>query len=136
MTTDKAPTVNLENIIDPKRFSSFDKLLCITAYVIHFVSRLYSKQQKDIHVFPKTLKVETEEVSHAERLWVKSLQNVFHDNPSYDQLKNQLGVVLTEYGVLSCRGRLQHSKQPSFAEISSTLIVRFLRDRTDNQAVS
>ena len=61
--------------------------------------------------FPETLKVETEEVSNAERLWVKSLQNVSHDNPNYDQLKDQLGFVLTEDGILRCRGRLQHSKQ-------------------------
>ena len=58
------------------------------------------------------MNVETEEMLNAERLWVKSLQNVFHDDPSYDQLKNQLGVVLTEEENLHCRGRLQHSKLP------------------------
>ena len=53
LTTDKVPTVNLENIIDPKRFSSFDKLLCITANVIRFVSRLYSKPTERYSSFPR-----------------------------------------------------------------------------------
>ena len=30
LTTEKVPTVNLENIIDPRRFHSFDKLLRVT----------------------------------------------------------------------------------------------------------
>ena len=40
----------------------------------------------------------------------KGVENIFHDDPSYDQLKNQLGVILTEEGILRCRGRLKHSK--------------------------
>ena len=81
-------------------------------YVICFITKLYCKLQGDVVVFPESLNVETEETSNAERLWVKSLQSVFHDDASYDQLKNQLGVVLTEEEILCCRGRLQHSKLP------------------------
>ena len=112
LTTEKVPTVNLENIIDAKRFHSFDKLLRVNVYVIRFIAKLYCKLQRDVVVFPESLNVETEETLNAERLWVKSLQSVFHDDVSYDQLKNQLGVVLTEEGILYCRGRLQHSKLP------------------------
>ena len=110
MTTEKVPAVNLENIIDPKRFHSFDKLLRVTVYVICFITKLYCKLQGDVVVSPESLNVETEETLNAERLWVKSLQSTFHDDTSYDQLKNQLGVVLTEERILHCRGRLQHSK--------------------------
>ena len=81
-------------------------------YVIHFIAKLYCKLQRDVVVFPESLNVETEETLNAERLWVKSLQSVFHDDVSYDQLKNQFGVVLKEEGILHCRGRLQHSKLP------------------------
>ena len=63
-------------------------------------------------MYKHSLNVETEEILNADRLWVKSLQNIFHDDPSYDQLKNQSDVVLTEEGILHCRGRLQHSKLP------------------------
>ena len=73
-------------------------------YVIRFIAKLYGKLQGDVFVLPESLNVETEEILNAERLWVKSLQNIFHDDPSYDQLKNQLGVVLTEEGILRCRG--------------------------------
>ena len=112
LTTEKVPTVNLENIIDPRRFHSFDKLLRVTVYVVHFISKLYGKLQRDVIAFPELLNVETEEILNAERLWVKSLQNISHDDPSYDQLKNQLGVVLTEEVNFHCRGRLRHSKLP------------------------
>ena len=81
-------------------------------YVIRFIAKLYCKLQGDVVVFPESLNVETEDTLNAERLWVKSLQSTFHDDASYDQLKNQLGVVLTEEGILRCRGRLQHSKLP------------------------
>ena len=84
LTTEKVPTVNLENIIDPKRFHSFDKLLRITVYVIHFIAKLYCKLQGDVVVFPESLNVETEETLNAERLWVKSLQSTFHDDAIYD----------------------------------------------------
>ena len=46
-TTEKVPTVNLENIIDPKRFHSFDKLSRVTVHVICFIARLYGKLQRD-----------------------------------------------------------------------------------------
>ena len=78
-------------------------------YVVHFISKLYGKLQRDVLAFPESLTVETEEILNAERLWVKSLQNIFHDDPCYDQLKNQLGVVLTEEESLHCRGRLQQA---------------------------
>ena len=81
-------------------------------YVICFIAKLYGKLQRDILAFPESLNVETEEILNAERLWVKSLQNIFHDDSSYDRLKNRLGVVLTEEGILHCRGQLQHSKLP------------------------
>ena len=112
LTTEKVPTVNLENVIDSKRFHSFDELLRVTVYVICFIAKLCGKLQRDVLAFPESLNVETEEIVNAERLWVKSLQNIFHDDPSYDQLKNQLGIVLTEEGILLCRGGLQHSKLP------------------------
>ena len=104
LTTEKVPTLSLENIIDPKRFHSFDKLLILTVYVICFIPKLYGKLQRDALAFPESVNVETEEILNAERLWVKSFQNIFHDDPSYDQLSNQLGVVLTEEGILHCRG--------------------------------
>ena len=71
LTTEKVPTVNLKNIIDLKRFHSFDKLLRVTVYVISFIAKLYCKLQGDVLVFPESLNVEPEETLNAERLWVK-----------------------------------------------------------------
>ena len=52
LTTEKVPTVNLENIIYPKRFDSFDKFLRVTVYVIQFIAMLYVKLQRDVLAFP------------------------------------------------------------------------------------
>ena len=49
------------------------------------------------------------------------MQNIFPDDPSYDQIKNQVGVVLTEEGILRCRERLQHSKLPSSQKFPALL---------------
>ena len=104
--------VSLEQIIDLQRYSSYEKLLRVTLYVIRFASKLYAKVTKSQLGFPETLAVETEEVANAEKLWIQSVQSVYFEGSKYGQLKTQLGVFLTEENILRCKGRLKHSSLP------------------------
>ena len=52
------PRLNLEQIIDLQRFSSIDKLLRVTSYVIRFVSKLYARSEKSSVFFLKHQQLE------------------------------------------------------------------------------
>ena len=57
--------ISVHQVTDANRYSSWKKLLRITAYVLRFVRRMKVEG---------SLELDSEEVQHAEQLWIKSIQ--------------------------------------------------------------
>ena len=104
---------NVNDIIDPSRFSDLNKLLRVTAYVLRFVQK--PKEQQKGHLT-------AEEISKAEELWIKSVQRkLFQDeirhlrdnkNASIPPLIRQFNLYLDKNNVLRCKGRISNSTLP------------------------
>ncbi|XP_062582984.1 uncharacterized protein LOC134244753 [Saccostrea cucullata] len=92
--------------IDDKQFSSFVKLVRVSAWILRFISKI--KKEKS---FSDTLTAT--ELSGAKLLWIRSIQN-----ENYKEVKsaltegkrlnlvNQLGLILDEDKIIRCVGRL------------------------------
>ncbi|XP_044171536.1 uncharacterized protein LOC122955864 [Acropora millepora] len=102
--------VGVHQIIDVNRYSSWKKLLRVTAYVLRFIGT----SRKD-----KGLELCAEEVRSAEELWIKSIQSQsFPDELCHlmvarrlpePPLVRQLSIYLDDSGLMRCRGKIQNS---------------------------
>ena len=86
-------------------YSSYGKLLRVTALVLRFIRCLKKKMQ------PGTQLLHVEEIQKAEELWIKDTQMMLKGRKSYPQIKAQLAVMEIN-GVLHCQGRLQNTALP------------------------
>ena len=99
-------TCNMNNIIDFNRYSNYDKVLRITAWILRFICNLKGvKTQKPI--YESILK--PNELKEAEKLLVKANQFEFHltDLSDNNSKFRDLNVKLDEEGILPCEGRLK-----------------------------
>ena len=94
----------LEQIIDCRRFSSHDKLLRITSYVMRFVDNASRRQQ--------SADLDSEEIQQAEVLWLREVQKKVRANPEFKQTKRALGLYEDEQGISRTRGRIGHAPLP------------------------
>ena len=100
---DRVPSIS--KIIDIQRFKSLSKLRRTTGWVLRFIENLKNRRQlKGINSGP----LEIEEISKAERLWIKAVQRDFTDEPKFTLLAKQLGVY-EEDEILRCKGRLDYA---------------------------
>ena len=143
LTTKTDINNSLSSIIDPNKYSSYAKLIRVTAWVYRFCKNIKSKLYTKSHLTPT-------EINHAEESWIKINQSN-HDQASkqYRQLSAQLNVYTDERGILRCRGRLQNAplsnetKHPiliSRNHVLSKLIVTDIHERykhvPQNQTIS
>ncbi|CAC5354904.1 unnamed protein product [Mytilus coruscus] len=92
--------------IDCSRFSSFIRLIRVSAWVIRFVKQL----KKEMLSGPLT----ATELEHAKLLWIKSVQKqsfgnvmiAIKENKSHN-LVGQLGLIVDQKNVIRCIGRLE-----------------------------
>ena len=102
--------IGVHQIIDVNRYSSWKKLLRVTAYVLRFIRR----SRKD-----NGLALCAEEVRSAEELWIKSIQyQSFPDEICHlvtarklpePPLVRQFNLYVDDSGFMRCRGRIQNS---------------------------
>ncbi|CAG2224942.1 unnamed protein product [Mytilus edulis] len=96
--------------IDIKRFSSYHKLIRVTAWIERFISkirRIPSNNEKYLSV---------KEIKKAEEMWIQSVQrksfadvfNSIHTGQK-NNLKVQLGVYLDNENLLRCKGRFENA---------------------------
>ncbi|XP_057292572.1 uncharacterized protein LOC130621287 [Hydractinia symbiolongicarpus] len=132
-------SVNLRRIFDVKRFSSMHKLLRVTAYVIKFIDCL--KSPINGNVSKQTL-LSTEDLEHAELLWVKTCQKDLTSR--LNQLNNTLGLFIDKDDIIRCKGRLLHANLPYDSKYPillpgdsylSTLIIRRVHQQTFHACV-
>ncbi|XP_065063348.1 uncharacterized protein LOC135689914 [Rhopilema esculentum] len=97
--------LSVTEIIEVDKFSSLKKLLRVTARVIRFVTNLRSAREGKIL---KLGELDSEEVSRAERIWIKGSQIDLKKQPGYNEIALKLGL-FEEDSILKCKGRLENS---------------------------
>ena len=105
-TVQDRPT-GISKIIDINTFSSIDRLFRVTAYVLRFIANLKAKGNNSA-VPIKLEELNAEELKHAETKWVIDSQISIRNDPKFNQLSCNLGLI-EEDSILRCKGRLGNS---------------------------
>ena len=101
------------NTVDALRFSSYSKLLRVTAYVLRFIANCKMKKTQR-----KTGVITAEELHNANVITLKETQhNVFEEeinnlssqSPKRTAITRQLGLYMDNDGLLRCAGRIHNS---------------------------
>ena len=98
----KEKLLNLNSIIDVKRFSSYLKLLRVTSYVMHFINRLTNNLKNnilDLHL------VDSVKLKQAEILWIRTVHHDVYNWKQFKQLNADLRFFI-EGDILQCKGRI------------------------------
>ena len=120
-------------LIDCKTYSSYQRLLRVTAYVLKFVRLLRRSENVKMGSL----------VDEAEILWVKDIQQTSPVSARLEKSKTQLGIFVDDQGVSRCIGRLQ-STDLSFSQRHpalllphhvTELIVHYCHDRVFHNGV-
>ena len=98
--------LNLDCIIPLKGFSSLQRLIRVTAYVLRFVSNVKRKNEKK-ELTDEDLK--QEEIERARELWIREVQGSVLDDEKFDQIKVPLSLYKDDKGILRCGGRLKNA---------------------------
>ena len=99
------PTVSLDSVLDPTKFSTLSRLIRVTATTLRAVRRFKNLQSKKTEPPLSTI----EEFLEAELLWVKSAQGTLTDLKT---LTKQFNMFKDDKGVWRCGGRLANSEVP------------------------
>ena len=97
--------LNCHEVIDVDRFSSFRKLLRVTAYVRRFIHNTRYPEKKIAPGEPNPV-----ELKEAEIMWIRTMQEDLKRDPKYSNLERQLSIYEDEEGILRSRGRLEKSE--------------------------
>lgn len=108
-TTEKKTVPNLSKIVSAERYSTFKKLVRVTAFVLRFISNI-KKKQENSELLRNILT--REEIDVATRMWILEEQRELKSQTNYQNLEQQFGLYQDEYGILRCRGRLAHAPLP------------------------
>ena len=93
--------VNLDKILDVNKFSSYNRLLKCAALVLRFISNMKSRVQKR-HNEIKVEELEPNELEHAERLCIKTLQIHVQEDRNFKQLEHRLGLFNDSEEIVRC----------------------------------
>ena len=98
--------LNLECIMSFERFSSLQRLIRVTAYILRFVSNLKRKKaRKDL----LSAEIKQEEVQQAKELWYKEVQRSVLKDRKFNQVKLSLSLFPDKKGIWRCGGRLKNA---------------------------
>ena len=119
LTTAVGNTVDLIDIIDCGKFSSFTFLLRVTAQVLRFVELVRKRSLNVLKVCYTDAAIEAVELNRAEILWIRSVQaQTFQKEISYlkghsNKVKppyiDQFNLFLDNQNLLKCRGRINNA---------------------------
>ena len=104
MMTAHKTSVDLGQVISCTDFSSLNRLLRITAYVMKFVNILKHKVKK--LKTPLNLELTATDISDAEILWIREAQKILPEEGKFSVWKKQFDLFLDEDGLYRCKGRL------------------------------
>ena len=105
LVTEKQP--KLTQIMECQHYSSIQKLLGVTAYVLRFVNNLKSRIKDQAHCFSATLTAG--EISPAESLWIQEAQSHLVEDPNFEVWKRQLELFCDPHDLWRCGGRISNA---------------------------
>ncbi|XP_071827786.1 uncharacterized protein [Apostichopus japonicus] len=101
-----ATVTSKSDVIDCKRFSSWRKLIRVTAYVQRFLSHLKLRCHKDDNASrPETVTLTPSELERAEMYWVQEAQKPLHDQIKKGEYKTLSP--FEEKGIIHVGGRVE-----------------------------
>ena len=101
-------TARQKDLIECENFSSKERLLRVTAYVLRFVKQMKQGSghaNVSRHVTP-------DELQQAETYWLKQAQASLERNPKFQSWHQQFNLFRDEFGVWRCGGRLSNANLP------------------------
>lgn len=97
---------SLNKVIDVSKYSDYNRLVRVTAWVSRFVNNLrVSREKRGERVNGK---LEAQEISEAEQRWIVAAQVELKQQGNYKQLASELRLDDSNK-IIVCRGRLEHS---------------------------
>ena len=103
------PEFDLEQLIDPSRYSKIGTILRVTAYILRFVRNLQSCRRKSN---PIKGPITTEEISLAEKMWIRQIQVSLPKMKDYKKVKESLSLFEDSDKIIRCHGRIEASPLP------------------------
>ena len=100
----------LSEIIDCKQYSSVNRLLRVTAYILRIAK--YAKQNTDDsnEKANTSTTLSGSEISRAETLWIKEAQKELTSSKNFETWKRQFGLFIDTEGLQRCGGRLSNAE--------------------------
>ena len=98
--------LNLDCIIPLKGFTSLQRLVRVTAYVLRFVSNVKLRSENK-ELIDEDLK--KEEIERARELWITEVQGSVLEDEKFDQVKVSVSLYKDDKGILRCGGRLKNA---------------------------
>ena len=96
----------VENLMKVKNFSSLEKLLLVTSYVLQFKKNSLAKITKTPYI--KGF-ISTKELKYAEKLWIYSNQRKIITSSKFSQLKKSSGIFYDKENILRVKGRFSNA---------------------------
>ena len=108
--------VYLDKVIDQNRYSSLQRLVRVTGYVIRFITNLKKKMRglNDEIVTDDILTVEEYNVSA--HLWIKEHQREIRNDKDFPKLKASLNLFDDPQGFLRLKGRYTHCERMNYEQ--------------------
>ena len=93
------------DLINCEEFSSYRRLVRVTAYVVRAVEIFKSKRS-----YQNSGPLSPKELADAEQRWIEDSQGDLNNENSFDSLRYQLNLFLDEDGLWRCGGRLANAE--------------------------
>ena len=103
------PECSLGNLIDPTRFSTYGTIMRVTAYVLRFVRNI---QRSFENLATTKVPLTAEEISSAEKSWIRQLQVSIPKIKDYKRTKGSLSLFEDDENIIRCRGLIEASSLP------------------------
>ena len=101
-------------VFDCLKFSSLDKLLRITSYLVRFIFNLRTKQKNSNDY--RSGDLSTEEIVASKEHWLKYEQLFIASSDKYEKVKNSLTLYYDEKGILRLNARISNVENFNFGK--------------------
>ena len=104
---------DITTLIDMEKYTSLNKLYSVTAFVYRFLCNLKNRI-KNKHQSLLEGPLTTEEIKHAEHIWIKAFQEKYSASYKFLKIKSSLKLFVDDNGILRCQSRLCGTENLSF----------------------
>jgi hypothetical protein len=111
------PVDDLDQILDCRTFSNYDKLIRVTAWILRFIRNMKDRATEKRIPAPEirhsnlhdNKELDAAEYENSEKLWFRYVQNSVKVDPHISDITKSLGLYTDNEGIMRCTGRLRKS---------------------------